>query len=47
LLGYLRQALTPEVSACVASEQDKDVVQATPAELTRRLSAELGRGGAP
>lgn len=39
LLGYLRQALHPTVAAAVVSEQDKDVVQETPAQLGDRLAA--------
>ena len=38
MLGYLRPALSASVSATVASEQDKDLVQASAAELTRRLA---------
>lgn len=38
MLGYLRKALPPGVAAVVASEQDKDLVQASPAELARRLA---------
>lgn len=47
LLGCLRQALPPQVVAAVASEQDKDVVQESPAELARRIPAASGaRAGA-
>lgn len=45
LLGYLRQALHPTVAAVVASEQDKDVVQESEAQLTQRLPA--GPGARP
>ncbi|RZJ10212.1 MAG: host attachment protein [Rubrivivax sp.] len=38
-LGYLRKALDPAVASCVASEQDKDVVQESPAQLMQRLPA--------
>ena len=38
MLGYLRQALPASVAATVASEQDKDLVQASPAELAQRLA---------
>ncbi|HEY9106247.1 MAG TPA: host attachment protein [Roseateles sp.] len=38
MLGYLRKALPPSVAAAVASEQDKDLVQASPAELAQRLA---------
>jgi protein required for attachment to host cells len=38
LLGYLRQALHPTVAAAVASEQDKNVVQETPAQLAERVA---------
>lgn len=38
LLGYLRKALGPGLTAAVASTQDKDVVQETPAQLAQRLA---------
>lgn len=37
LLGYLRSALKPELSALVVDTLDKDVVQESSAELTRRV----------
>ena len=40
LLGYLRKALHASVSALVVSEQDKDVVHESPADLTRRVQAQ-------
>jgi protein required for attachment to host cells len=43
LLGYLRKALHPSVAAVVASEQDKDVVHETLAQLTLRVPA-LSKG---
>lgn len=46
LLGHLRKALDPEVAACVASSQDKDVVQETPAQLAQRLAGHP-QAGAP
>jgi protein required for attachment to host cells len=38
LLGYLRKALTPELAPLVVSTQDKDVVQESNADLTRRFA---------
>ncbi|WP_457427368.1 host attachment protein [Roseateles sp. P5_E7] len=43
LLGYLRKAFSANVTAAVASEQDKDVVQESLADLTRRIP-NLARG---
>lgn len=37
LLGYLRKALHASVAAVVASEQDKDVVHESLADITRRI----------
>lgn len=37
LLGYLRKALNAEVSAAVVGTLDKDLVQESNADLTRRL----------
>jgi protein required for attachment to host cells len=37
LLGYLRKALPPELAAAVTDTLDKDLVQASNAELTQRL----------
>ena len=44
LLGYLRKALTPAVAAAVGSTLDKDLVQQSNAELSRRLADELRAG---
>ena len=44
LLGYLRKALHASVSALVVSEQDKDVVHESPADLTRRVQAASAAG---
>lgn len=41
MLGYLRKALDPSVAAAVESEQNKDVVHESAADLTRRLPAGL------
>jgi protein required for attachment to host cells len=38
LLGYLRKALEPELADAIASTQDKDVVQESPAQLAQRLA---------
>ena len=46
LLGYLRKALEPGVTAAVASTQDKDVVQETPAQLAQRRAGHP-HAGAP
>lgn len=44
LLGYLRKALSPAVVAAVGVTQDKDLVQQSNAELSRRLAEELREG---
>jgi protein required for attachment to host cells len=44
LLGYLRKALEPELSGVIASTQDKDVVQETPAQLAQRLAGNPNAG---
>lgn len=44
LLGYLRKSLPPAVANVVASTQDKDLVQQSNAELSRRLADELREG---
>ena len=44
MLGYLRKALAPAVVAAVGSTQDKDLVQQSNAELSRRLADELRVG---
>lgn len=44
LLGYLRKALSAQVADTVASTQDKDLVQQSNAELSRRLADELRAG---
>jgi len=46
LLGCLRKALDPAVAAVVASSQDKDVVQESPAQLAQRLAGHP-QSGAP
>ena len=37
MLGYLRKAFDPGLAAIVVDELDKDLVQASEAELTQRL----------
>lgn len=44
LLGYLRKALSPAVVAAVGVTQDKDLVQQSNAELSRRLAEALREG---
>ena len=46
LLGYLRKALEPGLSDVIASTQDKDVVQESPAQLAQRLAGHP-KAGAP
>lgn len=47
LLGYLRKALEPRLSAdAIASVQDKDVVQESPSQLAGRLAGHP-KAGAP
>lgn len=44
LLGYLRKSLPPAVVAAVGITQDKDLVQQSNAELSRRLADDLRTG---
>lgn len=47
MLGYLRKALSPQVAEAVGITQDKDLVQHSNAELSRRLAQALQPGMVP